>query len=327
MKRNLDATGRMAVPKPQLVRRGRLTIRWISMFFIAGSVGACGGESTESTPPAVVRTVTVPLSPEVAALKLYVPPTPAAPDIARAAQVALTRGGYMVSGDRRVGDVTVQIAASVAPVPSAEHVQVNGVERVMRHYSVTVSILAGGQVIEHASTEFEADGVVSPGRLLPIVAALNASTRLVQFARIVQSRRANEANEAEKNRLAAEEANARVEEETTWNAARVTGCELPISLTGCDAVRIYLAKYPEGAHVEEAKKAISAGEPQLLKLQKDENAWQQAGVAACRSHSGTEPCLGVELYLAKYQAGLHADEARALLDASALPVSAPPAAP
>ena len=72
-----------------------------------------------------------------------------------------------------------------------------------------------------------------------------------------------------------------------WNAARVTGCELPIALTGCDAVRIYLAKYPAGAHVDEANKAIAAGEPQLLRLQKDENAWQQAGVATCRSRSSS----------------------------------------
>jgi hypothetical protein len=108
-------------------------------------------------------------------------------------------------------------------------------------------------------------------------------------------------------------ASARVRQETTWNKARVTGCELPVSLTGCDAVRIYLAKYPAGAHVEEANHALAAGQPQLEKLQKDENAWQQAGTAACRAQGGKDTCLGVELYLTKYQAGLHADEARALL--------------
>jgi hypothetical protein len=106
---------------------------------------------------------------------------------------------------------------------------------------------------------------------------------------------------------------ARVREETVWNKARVTGCELPVSLAGCDAVRIYLAKYPTGAHVDEANKALAAGQPQLEKLQKDENAWQQAGVTACRAPGGKDACLGVELYLTKYPAGLHADEARTLL--------------
>jgi hypothetical protein len=121
-------------------------------------------------------------------------------------------------------------------------------------------------------------------------------------------------------------ASARVREETAWNKARVTGCELPVSLTGCDAVRIYLAKYPAGAHVEEANKALAAGQPQLEKLQKDENAWQQSGTAACRAQGGKDACLGVELYLTKYQAGLHADEARALL-APSPNAGAPTAAP
>jgi hypothetical protein len=117
----------------------------------------------------------------------------------------------------------------------------------------------------------------------------------------------------------------RVAEETLWNAARVTGCELPAALTGCDAVRIYLARYPNGAHVEEANKALAAGQPQLEKLQKDENAWQQAGTITCRTHAGTDPCVGVELYLTKYPAGLHADEAHALLNPSApVPPPAPP---
>jgi hypothetical protein len=119
--------------------------------------------------------------------------------------------------------------------------------------------------------------------------------------------------------LAADDAgrSARVREETAWNNARVTGCEFPVALTGCDAVRIYLAKYPTGGHVDEANKALATGQPQLEKLQKDENVWQQAGVTTCRGHTDKDACLGVELYLTKYQAGLHADEARALLNPSA----------
>ncbi len=105
----------------------------------------------------------------------------------------------------------------------------------------------------------------------------------------------------------------RVRDETAWNKARATGCALPVALTGCDGVRIYLAKFPTGAHADEANKALVAGQPQLEKLQKDDNAWQQAGVPTCRAHADKDACVGVELYLTKYAAGLHADEARALL--------------
>jgi hypothetical protein len=108
-------------------------------------------------------------------------------------------------------------------------------------------------------------------------------------------------------------ASSRVAEETFWNQARVTGCELPVSLSGCDAVRLYLAKYPAGGHVGEANKALAAGQPRLEALQKDENAWQQAGAAGCHAHSDKNACDGVDLYLVKFPAGTHADEARQLV--------------
>ena len=310
--------------------------RWTTMLLVA-CVGACAEEPMESPGPRgptrhlseVPAPRAVPLLREVAALRLHIAPTPAAPALAPAMQAALASAGYTLTADRRGGvDVVGQVTASVATVPSMFHVQVNGAERVKRHYTVPLSLFADGQIIDRASTEFETDGPVSPGRLLPIVGALSTSPRLVQFARDLHSRHAAEASVAQQRVQDEEATSARVAEETTWNAARVTGCELPISLTGCDAVRIYLAKYPEGLHVGEANKALAAGEPQLLKLQKDENAWQQAGAATCRAHDGADACLGVELYVAKYAAGIHADEARALLDPSgSSPASASPPSP
>jgi hypothetical protein len=220
-------------------------------------------------------------------------------------------------------DLFGQLNVSVAVVPSMVEVRINGVEQAKRRYAVTLSLLAEGQLIDQASTQFETDEGVSPGRLQPIVAALNASPKLLQFARERWAGQSASTEVAKKKTEEAAATSARFDEEKEWNAARPTGCELPVSLTGCDAVRLYLAKYPAGVHVEDANRALAAGQPQLEKLQKDENAWQQAGTITCRSHTGTEPCVGVELYLAKYQAGLHADEARALLNPSAPVPSAP----
>lgn len=105
----------------------------------------------------------------------------------------------------------------------------------------------------------------------------------------------------------------RVEEESDWNRARVTGCRQPTSLTGCDAVRTYLAKYPDGAHTEEAQAALKASEPPMEKLQKDENAWKTAGVDGCRADRTRDACTGVELYITKFPAGMHLDEAQSLI--------------
>jgi hypothetical protein len=308
------------------------TLAALIMLLVASCVG-CAEDSTESPGPQapthrrseVDATPEAPLPPEVSALRLYIAPNPAAPGLTQVMQAALASAGYTLIVDPRAGvDVSGQLTASVAAVPSMFHVQVNGVERTKRRYAVTLSLLAGGQILDQASAQFETDGPVSPGRLQPIVAVLSTSPRLVQFARGLQSKRAAEASVALQRGQEAAATTARVEEETMWNQARITACELPVSLTGCDAVRLYLAKYPQGAHVEEASKALAAAQPQLEKLQKDENNWQQAGVATCRSHAGTDPCVGVELYLQKHAAGLHADEAQALLNPSQTAQPPPP---
>jgi hypothetical protein len=294
---------------------------------------ACGGEAAEEAAPevpkaAAVRVATetapapgpaVPTPKEVAALKIRIEPTPATPGLGRAMLTALAGSGYTVGFDRHgswdlVGQVTASIVTGVRD-------QGNGAVRTAPRYVVTLSLLAGGRLVDQASTEFDTNEAVSPSRLLPIVATLSASPNLTQFARDRHARQVAKTEKAEETASTSE----RVDEETVWNAARVTGCKLPASLTGCDAVRLYLAKYPAGGHVDEANKALAAGQPQLEKLQKDENAWQQAGANTCRARNGTDPCVGIELYLTKYPAGLHADEAHALLNPSA-PV-APPAPP
>lgn len=280
---------------------------------------ACGGEATEEAAPGVpnaaaVRVVTetapvpaVPTPKEIAALKIRIEPTPATPGLGRAMLTALAGAGYTVGFDRHgswdlVGQVTASIATGVRD-------QWNGTVRTAPRYVVTLSLLAGGRLVDQASTEFETSQAVSPTRLLPIVATLSASPNLAQFA---LDRHTRQIAKAEKKAEVTASTYARVDEETVWNAARVTGCELPASLTGCDAVRLYLAKYPAGGHADEANKALAVGQPRLEALQKDENAWLQAGATSCRAHADKNACDGVDLYLVKYPAGLHADEARAL---------------
>jgi hypothetical protein len=105
----------------------------------------------------------------------------------------------------------------------------------------------------------------------------------------------------------------RLREEAEWVAARPIGCKLPASLSACDAVQVYLAAHPQGVHAEEGRDIVGAAQPKLEQLQKDENGWKKAGVESCRLLRNRNACIGVELYVTKYPAGLHADEARDLL--------------
>jgi len=254
-----------------------------------------------STPSAAVA---------AAPLRVYVAPTPRAPDLAAALQSALAGSGYTLVVDPRAGiDVTAQATATIAVVPSMIRVRVNGVERVKRQYAVTVAMTANGQVVDQMSTQFETSGPVSPTQLQPLVAALQASPRLAQYSRDLQNRHTSEVQVVQQQQVAED----RIAEEKMWIQARAVSCAFPAKLSDCDGVRLYLAKYPSGVHAKDANYALVQSQPRMEALQKDEAAWAAAGADACRLAHKRAACGGVEIYQAKYSSGMHADEAAALL--------------
>lgn len=76
-------------------------------------------------------------------------------------------------------------------------------------------------------------------------------------------------------------------------------------------MRAFLGRRPDGVHAQEAKDALATAQPRLDALQKDEATWTAANPEACR-RGDKDACARVEIYLAKYPAGLHASEARSL---------------
>ncbi|HEX7600018.1 MAG TPA: hypothetical protein VF316_00360, partial [Polyangiaceae bacterium] len=104
---------------------------------------------------------------------------------------------------------------------------------------------------------------------------------------------------------------ARRDEDADWYRIRLEQCTVPISLTSCDGVRGFLIKHPDGTHADEAKAALATATPKLEALQKDEAAWKTAEPEACR-RGDKDACTKVEIYLAKFPAGLHAGEAKGL---------------
>ncbi len=105
----------------------------------------------------------------------------------------------------------------------------------------------------------------------------------------------------------------RQQDEVEWVRANAISCRVPSTLEACTGVKLYLAQHPGGSHVAEAKAALTEGEPQIEKIVRDERAWKSSGVEECRAHAGEKACDGVELYVMKFPAGVHAEEARRLV--------------
>jgi hypothetical protein len=68
----------------------------------------------------------------------------------------------------------------------------------------------------------------------------------------------------------------------------------------------------EDTHAGEAQSALTEAKPKLEAVRRDENAWSRAGADACSAHADPRACDGVDVYLVKYPAGRHADEASSL---------------
>jgi hypothetical protein len=177
-------------------------------------------------------------------------------------------------------------------------------------------------------TQFESsNGELPSGVVYPLVAGVNGSSRLRTYAagiwvkkrqeaakaaRQEQQRKAEAARQEQQRKEEAAE-QARRDEERTWFAARATGCAQPIDLKACQGVERYLVHYPNGAHANDARRAMAHAQPLLTKLQEDQNYWSQnSDWRSCQASRTRESCDGVELYIAKFPAGLHAGKAREL---------------
>ncbi|MBN4050270.1 hypothetical protein JYT28_00790 [Desulfobulbus sp. AH-315-M07] len=197
----------------------------------------------------------------------------------------------------------------------------NGRRVVNYLYMVTLQLAASGRVIEVANTSFEGEqGEIDQGKINDIARALVASQRLLQYARQRTQLQQQAATAAAQRAQAAKQAQhqaaigeARRLDEVAWVNANARACRDPQSLDACRGVRLYLANHPNAAHATEARQLLKESAPQLNELQKDENRWGKAGSATCFAEATKQACTGVEMYLMKYPAGLHSDEARRII--------------
>lgn len=285
----------------------------------------CGGGSASN---AASSTASAPASAPAEASSLtvvVVPGTPGNPTAHAATDAlrsALVSAGYKLSVDARAAhDAEIVTRVAATPEQSFFTVQVNGKSDTKERVHLTATVMMRGQVIDEVSADFlSTNSLVTPQDVGPAVNSLSGSPKVAQLGRQVREQsdsreHAKQEKEEQAKKRADDDAKKklRVEEETDWNRARVTGCRLPTTLAGCDGARTYLAKYPEGSHLEEAQAALKAAEPLMEKLQKDENTWKTAGVDGCKTDHTRDLCAGVELYMTKFPAGMHLDEAQGLM--------------
>ena len=258
-------------------------------------LAACGGGAAEgggavdpSKPP----------SKEVMGLTLLVAQggSSEAQNFANALGAALSRSGFIVTNDPNGhADVALRTSVSVMPDTSFMQVRVNGKSKLK--YVVTVDVMAAqplGQL--HAEYKGYEGGPPDEESIGSMVLDFAHSPRVVAFAK----QRSTAAVEA-------------TSDDAEWNAADPTACKVPATLEACDAVRAYLVKHPQGKYAAEASRTLAAGAPTLERLRKDDNAWESAGAVECRTQKTREACVGVEVYVAKFPAGMHVAEAKRLL--------------
>jgi hypothetical protein len=222
------------------------------------------------------------------------------------AKDALVAAGIRLGESGAEGSLSLEYALEEESGPLGGFVQVQGSKKSYKITATLTAFNAAATSLDRFQTTFSSSDDA------------NANMQdLVQ--KLARSSRVAKAGEAVK---AAGAAKATANEGEAYLAAEPKVCASAIKLNACDLLEKYLVAHPSGAHAAEAKSTVEASKPKLANLQKDEDLWQaKSGFASCRDQHNTEACTGVELYLVKFPAGLHADEARGLLKPA--PVEAP----
>ena len=302
------------------VGRGAPLVRVVApvlLVLLAGVVGACGGG--EGPPPA---TSTAALPHEVAELAILFVPSPTEDPGVQAVnakvQSALVLAGFkLVVARSRPHDAEARLNITAAPEPTFFHVVVNGEEQVKLRVRVVLSVTDGGTIVDELPVEFvSSNGAVEDKDVAPLVVALRDSPRVKRFAqgrRVQLAQAAQRSKEADQAKYDAEEKKLeRQRDEIVWVKAKPLSCRVPTALDACEGVELYLAHHPTGAHAEEGRAALAEGKPKIERLARDEAQWKSAGVEACRAHATETACDGVDVYLVKFPAGAHAEEARSI---------------
>jgi len=286
----------------------------VGLLAISGALGC-----SDQPPPRSVQSET-----SVVRGSVYVAPgkDPEATKLAERLVAGLSRADHtVVTSDAAEHELTAELQVAVRETSGLLTVYVDGKPKKNHEAEATLKITAAGQVITGERIKYDADDGPSDENIQTLVSALSnaaaqkhvAGVRQQEGDTIMRQQAKDEAALREKKQKEdAEKLEALKQDDAAWNQIVPAECTTPTQLTGCESVKGYLAEYPNGRHVAEAKKALNAGTPILAKLTEDRD-WSAARVEVCKKPKRSTDCDGVTSYVVSQPVGAHADESLALL--------------
>jgi hypothetical protein len=245
----------------------------------------------------------------------------------------LSRAGHtVVTSNAAEHEFTAELQVSVRETAGLLTVYVDGKPKKNHEAEAILKVTAAGQVITGERLKYDADDGPSDENMQALVSALSnaAAQKYVvgvrqqegdaimrqqakdEAALLARKQQEEVALREERQKDEAAKREAVQQDDAAWNQIVLAECTAPTQLTGCESVKGYLAEYPTGRHVAEAKKAVNAGAPIIAKIT-DDRDWSAARAESCKKPKRSTDCDGVTSYLAAQPVGARADEARALL--------------
>ena len=277
--------------------------RPILMLFVV----ACGGADPAPTTPAR------PPPSEVLAMTVRVLHQGGNDNFCPALEMGLARSGITVSGDAsQPTDATIACHVYASEDVGYFRIVQNGESRM--RYTVRVDVRSAQNApVDQFVVEYKGfrnapdDDAVSK-----VVLAYAYSPRIAAFARTAKSQiPAAATTETQPVATVMQPRDSR--DDAMWFAIDTVKCKIPARVEACNQVRYYLQRFPNGAHAQEAGEILTAAQPALEKLQKDEVAWQKSNHFECSRLRTSDACVGVEAYDMQFPTGLHSDEAKRYL--------------
>ena len=273
-----------------------------------GAIVACGGASDVAAPAK-------PPPSEVLQMRVEVKPGGSDDTFCQALELGLARSGIPIVNPSTPSDVTVTCHPFFTQDDGFFRVQVNGRSRM----KVTVRVEVRASQTDALLDQFVADykgyrgGAPEEDVVSKVVVGFAYSPRMAAYARSVAHEHVGAPVETAQPAPTNERPRPDARDDADWFAIDTVKCKIPARVEACEPVRRYLQRHPEGAHAAEANAVLSAAQPALEKLQKDEVAWTKSNHVDCSTQRTSEACVAVEAYEIQFPTGMHAHEAHRLL--------------
>jgi len=277
-----------------------------------------GCEADEQPPPRAPRTFEARSDIGI----LVVASRPNSEQLKVAVEHALVRGGHrVVATADEPHELVAQLDVSVAEKQSILTVYVDGQPKKNYAAHASISLLGQKQILDVQTLDYDVDDGPSEESLAAFIGAVGGKA-VASYVAAQKKKRQNEATAAEAARLDEEDRREEAQlakkravkrqEEEAWSQVVLSDCTSPTRVDGCEAAKQFLTRFPDGKHASETRKAVETGSVLVAKLA-DDRDWGASNGDACREPQTSTDCDGVSNYVNTHPAGVHLEEAQAVL--------------